>query len=83
MRWRKQVRISREGLELAADVNAAIVVNSGEPDADRTAEASSHLRIVQRTRGARAVATPDSASAGASADAGAGARRGTSASAGP
>lgn len=53
MRWHKQVRISREGLDLAAEVNAAIVVNSDEPDADRTADASSHVRIVQNARSGR------------------------------
>ncbi len=41
------MRIKREGLDLAADVNVAIAVNRGEPGAVSDARAVSHGQVVQ------------------------------------
>jgi hypothetical protein len=56
MRLRKQVRICRDGLDLAADVNVAIVVNHGEPGEARKVETVRQLRIVQSSRHRRLIA---------------------------
>lgn len=55
MRWRRRVRITRDGVDLAvdargdlaADVNAAIVAGRGESGVARQARSVSRLHIVQ------------------------------------
>jgi hypothetical protein len=51
MKWRKRIRIDREGLSLDADINAAIAVNKGQPGTTNKVESVSHARVVQDSRG--------------------------------
>jgi hypothetical protein len=50
MQWQKLIRLERDGVSLAAEVNAAIAVNRGEPGATNTVESVSHVRVVQDSR---------------------------------
>jgi hypothetical protein len=50
MRWQKLIRLERDGVSLAADVNAAIAVNRGETGATNTVESVSQVRVVQDSR---------------------------------
>jgi pyridoxal biosynthesis lyase PdxS len=47
MRWQKLIRLERNGVSLAADINAAIAVNRGETGTTNTVESVSHARVVQ------------------------------------
>jgi hypothetical protein len=47
MRWHKRIRIERDGVNLAADVNAALAVNQGDSGATTKVESVSHARVVQ------------------------------------
>jgi hypothetical protein len=50
MRWRKRIRIDKDGVSVAADVNAAISVNRGEADATNRVSSVSHVHVVQNSR---------------------------------
>jgi hypothetical protein len=50
MQWRKRIRLNRDGVSVAADINAAIAVNQGEPGATNKVESVSHVRVVQDSR---------------------------------
>lgn len=52
MRWTKQkrIRIDEDGVNLAADVNAAVVVNRGEAGTSNKVSSESHVRVVQDSR---------------------------------
>jgi hypothetical protein len=50
MRWHKRIRIERDGVNLAADINAALAVNQGESGATTEVESVSHARVVQDSR---------------------------------
>ena len=50
MEWRKRIRIDRDGISVAADINAAISVNRGEADATNEAKSVSHVHVVQDSR---------------------------------
>jgi hypothetical protein len=50
MKWRKRLRIDRDGVSVAADVNAAISVNRGETDATNEVRSVSHVQVVQDSR---------------------------------
>ena len=54
MRWFKQIRIAENGLNLAADVEAAIAVNRGRTGATSKVESTSHVSVVQDSRRRRA-----------------------------
>jgi hypothetical protein len=47
MRWRKRIRLDRDGLNLAADVNAAFSVNRGGTGETNAVRSVSHVRVVQ------------------------------------
>jgi hypothetical protein len=51
MRWRKLIRLERDGVSLAADINAAISVNQGEAGVTNRVESVSRVRVVQASRG--------------------------------
>jgi hypothetical protein len=51
MRWRRRIRIDRDGLSVAADVNAAISVNRGRAGETNVVRSVSHARVVQDSRG--------------------------------
>ena len=50
MRWHKRIRIERDGVDLAADINAAFAVNQGDQGATTRVESVSHARVVQDSR---------------------------------
>jgi hypothetical protein len=50
MRWRQRIRLEREGVSVAADVNAAIAVNHDLTGACQKVESASHVRVVQDSR---------------------------------
>jgi hypothetical protein len=50
MRWHKRIRIERDGVNLAADINAALAVNQGDSGASTKVESVSHTRVVQGSR---------------------------------
>jgi hypothetical protein len=52
MRWTKQkrIRLDEGGVKVAADINAAVVVNRGEPDTSNQVSSESHVRVVQDSR---------------------------------
>jgi hypothetical protein len=50
MRWHKRIRIQRDGVDLAADINAGLAVNQGDPGATTKVEAVSDARVAQRSR---------------------------------
>lgn len=50
MQWRKRIRFEREGVSVAADINAAIVVNQGESGVTNKVDSVSHVRVVQDSR---------------------------------
>jgi hypothetical protein len=50
MRWRRRIHIEREGIEVVADVNAAVSVNRSEPGATNQVHSVSHARVVQDSR---------------------------------
>jgi hypothetical protein len=50
MRWHRRIRIERDGVNIAADVNAAVAVNQGDPGATSKVESVSHARVVQDSR---------------------------------
>ena len=49
MRWQKLIRLEKDGVSLAADVNAAIAVNRGETNTVESVSVS-HVRVVQDSR---------------------------------
>jgi hypothetical protein len=51
MRRRRRIRIDRDGLSVAADVNAAISVNRGRAGETNVVRSVSHARVVQDSRG--------------------------------
>jgi hypothetical protein len=53
MKWRKRMRIDKDGVSIAADVDAAISVNRGEADATNQVRSVSHVHVVQDSRRAR------------------------------
>jgi hypothetical protein len=59
MKWRKRIRFEKDGVSVAADVNAAISVNRGEADETNAVRSVSHVRVVQDSR--RAKQHPDRA----------------------
>jgi hypothetical protein len=50
MEWRKRIRVDKDGVSVAADVNAAIAINQGEPGATNKVDSVSHVRVVQDSR---------------------------------
>jgi hypothetical protein len=50
MKWRKRIRIDRDGLSVASDISAALSVNRGEGDATNEVQSVSHVRVVQDSR---------------------------------
>ncbi|MEA2297634.1 MAG: hypothetical protein QOF77_570 [Solirubrobacteraceae bacterium] len=50
MRWHKLIELERDGVSLAADVNAAIAVSQGQPGATTVVESVSRVRVVQDSR---------------------------------
>ena len=62
MGWRKRIRINRDGLNVAADVNAAVTVNRGGRGSASRTESVSQVRVVQDSRreAASAEAQPES-----------------------
>ena len=50
MRWHKRIRVERDGVNLAADINAALAVNQSDPGATSRVESVSHARVVQDSR---------------------------------
>jgi hypothetical protein len=50
MQWQKLIRLERDGVSLAAEVNAAIAVNRGETGATNAVESVSQVRVVQDSR---------------------------------
>jgi tRNA (Thr-GGU) A37 N-methylase len=63
MRWHKRIRFERDGVSVAADVNAALAVNQQKSGATDQVESVSHVRVVQDShsaaRDARAAQAPD------------------------
>ena len=47
MRWQQRIRLEKGGVDLAADVNAAMTVNRSAPRLRTNVEAVSHTRVVQ------------------------------------
>jgi hypothetical protein len=47
MRWIKRIRFQKDGVDLAADINAAVATNQSEDGATQTVESVSHTRVVQ------------------------------------
>jgi hypothetical protein len=62
MKWRKRIRINADGVRVAADVNAAVSVNRGEPGSATRTESVSQVQVVQNSRreAASAQAQPES-----------------------
>jgi hypothetical protein len=50
MQWRKRIRFDRDGVSIAADVNAAVTVNRDEPGTTNETRSVSHARVVQDSR---------------------------------
>jgi hypothetical protein len=50
MRWIKRIRVNKEGVSLAADVNAAVAINEAESGETQTVRSVSHTRVVQDSR---------------------------------
>jgi hypothetical protein len=50
MRWHKRIRIERDGVDLAADINAGLAVNQGDPGTTTRVEAISETRVAQHSR---------------------------------
>jgi hypothetical protein len=50
MRWHKRIRIERDGVNLAADINAVLAVNQGDSGATSRVESVRHARVVQDSR---------------------------------
>ena len=50
MRWHKRIHIQRDGVDLAADINAGLAVNQGDPGATSKVESVSRARVVQDSR---------------------------------
>ncbi|HEU0317527.1 MAG TPA: hypothetical protein VFR49_09375 [Solirubrobacteraceae bacterium] len=62
MRWSKRIRIEEDGLDLAADIDAAIAVNHGRPGTTNRVTQASRVAVVQdarRDRGAGEPPQPD------------------------
>ena len=53
MRWLKQIRIDRDGITLAADVNSVFAVSPGQTGETNMVESTSHVSVVQDSRLAR------------------------------
>jgi|GraSoiStandDraft_51_1057287.scaffolds.fasta_scaffold809156_3 hypothetical protein len=53
MRWLKQIRIEEDGLNLAADIQAAFAVNRGRLGETNEVESTSHVTVVQDSRRGR------------------------------
>ena len=50
MRWIKRIRLDKEGVKVAADVHAAVSVNTDEPGATQTVRSVSHTSVAQDSR---------------------------------
>jgi hypothetical protein len=50
MRWHKRIRVQRDGIDLAADLNAVIAVNQGDPGEATRVESVSSARVDQDPR---------------------------------
>jgi hypothetical protein len=50
MKWHKRIRFDRDGVSVAADVNAAVSVNRGEADETNVVRSVSHVHVVQDSR---------------------------------
>lgn len=52
MRWtkHKRIRLDEGGVKLAADINAAVVVNRGEPGTSNYVSSESQVEVVQDSR---------------------------------
>jgi hypothetical protein len=59
MQWRRRIRIDRDGVSVAADVNAALSVNRGRSGEANVVRSVSHVRVVQDSR--RGAPEPDHA----------------------
>lgn len=57
MRWHKRIRIERDGVDLAADVSAALAVNRGGEGATTRVDSVSHARVDQDLRRCEAEST--------------------------
>jgi hypothetical protein len=58
MQWSKRIRIEEDGLELAADIDAAIAVNHGRPGTTNRVARASRVTVVQDSRRDRDAAEP-------------------------
>jgi hypothetical protein len=47
MRWHKRIQVDRAGVDLAAEINAAIAVNSGRPGAATRVDSTSSVTVRQ------------------------------------
>jgi hypothetical protein len=50
MRWRKRIRLERDGVSFAADVNAAITISQDRSGVTQEIRSVSHQRVVQDSR---------------------------------
>jgi hypothetical protein len=50
MRWHKRIRLDRDGLDLAAEVDAVIAVNIGQPGRTTRIDQTSSVTVVQEAR---------------------------------
>jgi hypothetical protein len=50
MRWHKRIRVERDGVNLAADIDAALAVNQADSGATTKVESVSHARVTQDSR---------------------------------
>jgi hypothetical protein len=50
MRWIKRIRFNRDGVSVAADVNAAIAINESESRTSQAARSVSRTTVVQDSR---------------------------------
>jgi hypothetical protein len=50
MKWHKRIRLERDGVDLAAEINAAVAVNRGSPGTTTAVESHSRATAVQDSR---------------------------------
>jgi len=50
MRWHKLIRLEKDCVNLAADINAAVAVNHGGSGSTNKVESVSQVRVVQDSR---------------------------------
>jgi hypothetical protein len=50
MRWHKRIRLDRDGIDLAAEVDAVIAINAGQPGSTTRVQRTSRVTVVQDAR---------------------------------